>query len=130
MKLLNTVAIAAVLIAASACDNIPAYRIMQGKAKGEATFAEAQGARRARVSEAQARLDAAKMTAEAEVIKAAGVAKANKIMAESLGGPEGYLRWKYIEMLEENTNHQVIYIPTEAGLPVLEAGKRPEAAKN
>lgn len=119
----------------SACNAIPAWRQMQAeargranitelKAKGEAELAQAESNRRIRTLEAQAKLDSAKMTAQAEVIKAQGVAQANKIMAESLGGPEGYLRWKYIEMLEENQTHQIIYIPTEAGLPVLEAGAR------
>ena len=63
--------------------------------------------------------------------RAQGVAQANKIIADSLGGPEGYLRWRYIEMLQETSQaggHQIIYIPTEAGLPLLEAGRRPEAA--
>ena len=49
-------------------------------------------------------------------------------MAESLGGPDNYLRWSYIHMLEETAGKQgreVIYIPTEAGMPILEAGRRP-----
>jgi len=35
-------------------------------------------------------------------------------------------RWRYIEMLENTSGsgRDVIYIPTEAGLPILEAGKR------
>ena len=47
------------------------------------------------------------------------------MMSESLGGTEGYLRWKYIEMLEETglDSNTVIYIPTEAGMPILEAGR-------
>lgn len=48
-------------------------------------------------------------------------------MAQSLGGPENYLRWAYIDMLKETADQQdrqIIYIPTEAGMPILEAGQR------
>ena len=42
---------------------------------------------------------------------------------ESLKGNEAYLRWQWIQNLE-NGNNSVIYVPTEAGLPILESGKR------
>lgn len=93
-------------------------------AQGQAELAQADGNRQIKVQEAKAAFEAADYTAQAEVRKAEGVAKANAIMAASLGGPEGYLRWSYIEMLKENHDHQVIYVPTEASLPILEAGKR------
>lgn len=135
MKSFKLIAIAALAVSLSGCSQIPWYRQMQAeaaakaqitkfKAKGEAELAQAESNRKIRTLEAKAKLDSAKMTAEAEIIKAEGVAKANKIMADSLGGSEGYLRWKYIEMLEEKNDKQVIYLPTEAGLPILEAGKR------
>ena len=53
-----------------------------------------------------------------------------RIMAQALGGPEAYLRWSYINMLQETAGkegRQTIYIPTEAGMPILEAGQRPAA---
>ena len=49
-------------------------------------------------------------------------------MSESLGGPDNYLRWAYIHMLEETAGkpgREIIYIPTEAGMPILEAGRNP-----
>lgn len=63
--------------------------------------------------------DAAREQARGEVFRAEGVAEANRIVNESLT-PE-YLRYHYINTLAEN-NQNVIYIPTEAGLPILEAG--------
>jgi hypothetical protein len=57
------------------------------------------------------------------VLKAEGVAKANKIIGDSLKGNESYLRYLWIEKMTE-TGKEVIYVPTEAGLPILEAGKR------
>lgn len=105
----------------------PQYNVYAQRMEGEAAFAKAEQDRRIRVLEAQAAFDSASLTAKAEIARAEGVAQANKIIANGLGGPEGYLRWRYIEMLENTgrTGRDVIYVPTEAGLPILEAGKRP-----
>ncbi len=108
----------------------PQYNVYSQRMEGEAQLSKAESTRRTRVLEAQAIKDSAQLQADAEVIRAGGVAKANQILAESLGGPEGYLRWKYIEMLEETAktgghSRDTIYIPTEAGMPILEAGRRP-----
>jgi regulator of protease activity HflC (stomatin/prohibitin superfamily) len=106
----------------------PQYSVFAARKHGEAELARATQNRQVRVQEALAKFEAADYDAKAEVRRAQGVAQANKIIAESLGGPEGYLRWRYIEMLQETSDkggHQVIYLPTEAGLPILEAGRRP-----
>ncbi|MDJ0978212.1 MAG: hypothetical protein QNI87_06730 [Erythrobacter sp.] len=58
--------------------------------------------------------------AEAEVLRAKGAAEANQILQDSLGGPEGYLRYLQIQALEE-TKASLIYVPTEGGLPMTEA---------
>lgn len=100
------------------------FKVFQAEYSGKAVLAEAEFSRQVAVKEAQARKDSAALLAEAEVLRAEGVAKANAIVADGLGGAEGYLRYLYIQMLDGNPEKQVIYIPTEAGLPVLEAGKR------
>lgn len=105
----------------------PFYRVFSAKKHGEAELARATQNRQVRVQEALAKYEAASYDAKTDIRRAEGVAQANRIIAESLGGPEGYLRWRYIEMLQEtaqNGGHQIIYLPTEAGLPILEAGKR------
>lgn len=91
---------------------------------GRAEYARAESNRQIRVLEAKAANEAAQLQADAEITRAKGVAEANRIVAEGLGGPEGYLRYLYIDMLRENEGVQTIYVPTEAGLPILEAGKR------
>lgn len=48
----------------------------------------------------------------------------NKIIGASLKENEAYLRYLWINGRESN-NPTVIYVPTEAGLPILEAGRRP-----
>jgi len=101
----------------------PQYSVYSSRMSGEAQLAEAKGNRQIAVEAAVAKRDSAKLEAEAEVIRAEGVAKANEIVAQGLGGPEGYLRYLYVNNLEKSEG-QIIYVPTEAGLPILEAGKR------
>jgi hypothetical protein len=101
----------------------PSVSVWQKTLSGKAQLREAEWNRQILIQEAEAKREAAKAWAQAEIERAKGAAKANEIVADSLGGSEGYLRWLYIQMLEE-TNNNVIYIPTEAGLPILEAGKR------
>jgi len=98
----------------------PQYRVYQQRLAGEARLAEAQSSRQVAILEARAKKESAISLAEAEVIRAEGAAKANKILQDSLGGPEGYLRYLQIQALED-TKAQLIYVPTEAGLPVTEA---------
>jgi len=101
----------------------PQYNVYTARLDGEAELAKANQNRQIAVTEAQAKKEAASLLAETEVIRAEGVAKANQIIANGLGGPEGYLRYLYIQMLEEQKNGSIIYVPTEAGLPILEAGR-------
>ena len=104
----------------------PTYNVYSKQMAGKAAYEEAVQNRRIRVLEAQAALDSTKLTASAEIERAKGTNEANRIMAQSLGGPENYLRWSYINMLQETAgkgDRQVIYLPTEAGMPILEAGR-------
>lgn len=99
---------------------IPHYSVWQQKMQGEAELARAQQNRQIKVSEAQADLESSKMKAQADVERAKGVAEANQIIGTSLQGNEAYLRYLWIERLTQ-ANQDVIYIPTEAGLPILES---------
>lgn len=101
----------------------PQYRVWAARMEGEAELAQAEGNRQIAVQEAQAKKEAASLLAEAEIERAKGVAKANEIIGNSLQNNESYLRWLWIDRLDKG-NNSVIYIPTETGLPILEAGKR------
>lgn len=107
-----------------------AYKTVQvwgAEMSGRAILAEAEFSKQARVQEAQAKADAAELEGKAELTRAEYAAQANEALAEGLGGSEAYLRYLYIRMLEEQGNAgQVIYIPTEAGVPILEAGRATE----
>jgi regulator of protease activity HflC (stomatin/prohibitin superfamily) len=109
---------------------MPTYRIWSREQNGKAELAEAEWSKQIAVEEARARNDSATLEAEArikqetakaeaEIIRAKGVAESNRIIADSLQGNESYLRYLWIDKLGDNQN--VIYVPTEAGLPLLEA---------
>lgn len=110
----------------------PMYNVYSQRMEGQAQYQKAESDRQIKVLEARASLESSDMTAKAEVARARGVAEANQILIDGLGGPEGYLRWRYIEMLEntgQKNGRDVIYIPTEAGLPILEAGRSPTSPR-
>lgn len=101
----------------------PTYNVWRQTLSGKAALKRAEWDRQIKIKEAQAKKKAAQYEAEREVIRAHGVAKANKIIGQSLKGNEAYLRYLWIQGLQDGSS-EVIYIPTEAGLPILEAGKR------
>jgi hypothetical protein len=102
----------------------PQYNVYSSRLAGEAELAQAEYSKKVAVQTAEATKSSAQLLADAEVIRAGGVAKANAIIGDSLKDNEAYLRYLFINELA-NTKNQVIYVPTEAQLPVLEAGKRP-----
>ena len=101
----------------------PLYNVYSKRLEGEASLQQAQYDRQIAVAEAHAKMESAKLLAQAEVERAKGVAQANKIIGDSLKGNEVYLKYLWVNGLE-NTKNQIVYIPTEANLPLLEAGKR------
>ena len=102
----------------------PQYKVYEQRLAGEAELERQKYAKQVAVQEAEAKRDSSTLLAEAEVARAEGVAKANKIIGDSLKGNEAYLRYLWIDTLAKD-DKQIIYVPTEAGLPILEAGKRP-----
>lgn len=103
---------------------LPLWSKWKAGISGQAELDRATYNRQIATLEAKAQLESAEYLNQAEVIRARGVAEANKIVADGLGGPEGYLRYLWIQGLSQGSTPQTIYIPTEAGLPILEAGKR------
>ncbi|AZB23628.1 hypothetical protein EG339_02820 [Chryseobacterium bernardetii] len=104
--------------------------IKDAEAKGIATLKESESSKKAMVETAKAENESATLKAEAmvkiakaqanaEIERAKGVAEANKIIGNSLQGNEDYLKYLQIEAIKESKGSKV-YIPTEAGLPILE----------
>jgi hypothetical protein len=101
----------------------PYYRIYEQERFGQAALAEAEYTKKILVEDAKARLESSKLDALAEIERAKGVAEANKIIGTSLANNEAYLRYLWIQGLHDGSS-EVIYVPTEANLPILEAGNR------
>lgn len=99
------------------------YGVWSERKAGEAELARAESNRQIKTLEAKAFEDSANHLAQAEIIRAEGVAKANHIIGESLKDSDNYLRYLWIIGLEHK-DKEIIYVPTEANLPILEAGKR------
>ena len=99
------------------------YSIWSESQNGQAQLSKAEYTKKIAVREAEAKMESAKMLAQAEIERAKGVAEANKIIGESLKNNESYLRYLWIDGLQ-HTRNQIVYIPTEGSLPLLEAGKR------
>lgn len=101
---------------------VPVYNVWQQEMTGKAELSRAEQNRQIRIQEAKAKREAAVFEAEAEVERAKGVAQANKIIGESLNENENYLRYLWIQSLNDG-NAETIYVPTEANLPILEADR-------
>jgi predicted aminopeptidase len=119
-KWIRNIGLGVAAVAVSLLAGCPAYNVYSQQQSGRAKLAEAQSSRQVAVLEARAKMESAKSLAEAEVLRASGAAKANHILQNSLGGPEGYLRYLQIQALE-TTKSGLIYVPTEGGLPITEA---------
>jgi regulator of protease activity HflC (stomatin/prohibitin superfamily) len=102
----------------------PQWNIYMQRLDGQAQLAHAQFSKEVAVAEAKAKMESAVLLANAEVSRAEGVAKANKIIGESLRENESYLRYLWItEVAGNNRGATVVYVPTEANLPILESGR-------
>lgn len=102
----------------------PHYKVWTSEMQGRAKLAEATYGKQVAVQEAEAKKDAATKLAEADILRAKGEATANQIIGDSLKNNEARLRYLWITSLHDNPNNQVIYVPTEAGLPILEAMRK------
>lgn len=85
--------------------------------KGKCALLEAENSKKVTIESAKANLESAKLNADAEAIRAEGIAKANKIIGNSLTNNKAYLDWLWIDNIEKNQN-QVFYIPTENKVPI------------
>ena len=123
--------LAVIVIGAGLLVGCPQYNLYSQEMEGRAKLAEAQSSRQIAVLEARAKMESSKSLADAEVVRAKGASEANRILQNSLGGPEGYLRYLQIQAIDAK-DASVIYVPTEGGLPVTEASRfspRPQAAE-
>lgn len=105
------------------CAVYPQYNVYSSRLAGEAELERQKSEKQVAIQAALAKKESAELLAQAEVTRAKGVAEANRIIGASLSNNEAYLRYLWISNME-GSGKEVIYVPTEAGLPILEAGKR------
>lgn len=99
----------------------PQYKVYSARKEGEAVLAHAQSSREVAVAEAKAKMESALLLAQADSIRALGVAASNKIIGNSLKDNKEYLHWLWIDQIEKAN---VVYVPTEANLPIMEANRK------
>lgn len=99
----------------------PRYKVWSQEMKGKAELARAEQNRQIKIEEAKANLEAEKLNAMAEIERAKGAAEAIKIENGSLS--EKYIQYLWVRQQSSLNEKTVIYIPTEANLPILEANR-------
>ena len=99
----------------------PIYSVWERGQAGKAELSKADYDRQVQVVNAQANLEAQKFNAQSEIVRAEGVAQANNIIKNSI--TDQYIRYLWVHTLEKGVDHQIIYVPTELGLPLTEAGR-------
>jgi regulator of protease activity HflC (stomatin/prohibitin superfamily) len=95
----------------------PVYSVWQQEYSGRAVLAKADQTRQVLVTQAIAERDAAKARAEAIAIMGEAAQKYPEYRKQEFIGA-------FAEALKEGKINQVIYVPTEAQIPIMEAGKR------
>lgn len=98
----------------------PQYSVYSARKEGEAILAHAQSSREVAVAEAKAKMESASLLAQADTIRANGVASSNRIIGNSLKNNKEYLQWLWIDQIEKANT---IYVATECNLPITEAGR-------
>jgi preprotein translocase subunit SecF len=118
-----TVSIASVLLLIGiilACMfGLPKYNVWKLEMKGKAELAQAEQNRQIKIAEAQANLEAEKLNAQSEIERAKGAAEAIKIENGQL--TTTYIQYLWVRQQSNNQIQKIVYIPTEAGMPILEA---------
>lgn len=96
----------------------PRYNVWRSELQGRAEFVRAEQNRQIKIEEAKANLEAEKLNALAEIERAKGAAEAIRIENGSITA--NYIRYLWVRQQNMQAS-KIIYIPTEAGLPILEA---------
>jgi regulator of protease activity HflC (stomatin/prohibitin superfamily) len=106
---------------------LPHYKVYRAKLTGEASLREAESSKKIRIEDAKAKEESAKLEARAEVERAKGLAEAIEIVGKAAQQYPEYRHQRFIDAyahaIEEGKIDHMIYVPTEAGIPITEAGR-------
>lgn len=98
----------------------PQYNLYKANTQKRERIAEAKAESDAAQYTAEKKVEIARADAEADRVRAEGIADANRTIANSLT-PE-YIRWYFIDRLDD-VEGQIIYVPTEGNVPITDAGR-------
>ena len=118
-----------IIITVTILFGVPSYHVWEQNKQGEAELARAEQNRQIAIQEAKAKEESAKSLANARIIEAEGISEANRIIGNSLTNNDAYIHYLWIEALKESKD-QVIYVPTEAGIPLTESTRFLTKPKN
>ena len=93
------------------------FKVFSAEMSGKAKKMEAQQARMVLVEQARAEKEAAQLRSDAILIVGEAAKKYPEYRYQEYIGA-------FAEALKNGKIHQIIYIPTEAGIPILEAGRK------
>lgn len=86
-------------------------------------LAHAISSKEVAVAEAKAKYESSIYEAQADTVRAHGIAASNQIIGRSLEGNPAYLQWLWIDEISK-TQNQIIYVPSGGlGLPIMEANR-------
>lgn len=122
INLIVTGIVLVVLLLGGGLVGCPAYSVYSASMRGKAQLAEADASKQVAVQTAKAKAESAIYEKQAEITRAEGAAAAIKITGVQLQQNPEYLRYLYVQNLAES-HDQIIYVPTEGGMPILEAGR-------
>jgi len=121
-----------IVLIAAMMFGLPRYNVWQQEMAGKAEMAKAEQNRRILVEEAKAKLEAEKLNAQAEIERARGMAEAMKVENGTLS--ETYNQYLFIRTLEKIADKgdlpQIIYVPSNGLLPVMDINKSSTAISN
>lgn len=109
--------VAVIAICAGILVGWPIYSVWQQEYAGKAALAKAEQTKQIMITQALAEREAAKARAEAISIIGEAAQKYPEYRTQEFIGA-------FADALKEGKITQIIYVPTEANIPVLEAGKR------
>lgn len=106
-----------VVIVISLMLGLPQYRVWQQGMSGQAALKKAEQTKMIMIETARAEKEAAKLRAEAIAIIGKAAKEYPEYRKQEFMGAFG-------DALRDGLVSQIIYVPTEANVPILEAGKR------
>ena len=108
--------VAVILLITALMFGLPVYRVWQQGLRGEASLARAEQERQILVEQARAERDAAILRAEAIAIVGAAARDFPEYRVQEFIGAFG-------EALQNGNVEKLVFVPTEANIPIVEAGR-------